>query len=164
MHTWEGTSILQLVVIASYILLISSRGCQMCNWGIQCSTHRALWGLVVIWLSWLTDRELVAQARDVLGLTLGRLFHLPLYFRLITSKFIYKAIYVATCALLVPLDQWKVWVSHSVWCQNVLPIVPIHCCCMNSAMKKTKAIIVIKSMHGLCYFLHHTWYLVCIGK
>ena len=87
-----------------------------------------------------------------------------LYFRLITSKFIYKAIYVATCTLLVPLDQWKVWVSHSVWCQNVLPIVPIHCCCMNSAMKKTKAIIVIKSMHGLCYFLHHTWYLVCIGK
>ena len=47
-------------------------GCQLCDWGIQyhlCSKYRELWGLVVVQLSWLTGRALVAQARDVLGST-----------------------------------------------------------------------------------------------
>ena len=40
-----------------------------------------LWGLVVVWLSWLSGRALVGQARGVLGLTLGgcRPFHFPLF-------------------------------------------------------------------------------------
>ena len=53
-------------------------------WGIQyhlCSTYRGLWGLVVVWLSWLSGRALAAQARGVLGLTPGDcwLFHFPLF-------------------------------------------------------------------------------------
>ena len=53
-------------------------------------THRGLWGLVVIWLLWLSGRALAAQTRGVLGSTPGscRLFTF-LYFHLITSKFIY---------------------------------------------------------------------------
>ena len=33
-------------------------GCQVCDWGIQyhqCSIYRGLWGLVVVWLVWLSD-------------------------------------------------------------------------------------------------------------
>ena len=63
--------------------------CQVCNWGIQyhlCRTHRGLWGLVVVRLSWLSGRALAAQARGVLGLTPGNcwLFH----FCLKTSNFL----------------------------------------------------------------------------
>ena len=73
-------------------------GCQVCDWGIQyhlCSTHRGLWGLVVVQLSWLSGRALVAQARDILGSILGdcRPFHFPL----LRSKFIYFQ-HVARCS------------------------------------------------------------------
>ena len=46
-----------------------------------CSTYRGLWGLVVVWLSWLSGRALAAQARGVLGSTPGdcRPFHFPLF-------------------------------------------------------------------------------------
>ena len=52
--------------------------------GIQyhlCSTCRGLWGLVVVQLSWLSARALVAQARDVLGSTPGGCWpiHFPLF-------------------------------------------------------------------------------------
>ena len=55
----------------------------------MCSTYRGLWGLVVVRLSWLSGRALVAQARGVLGLipAMASLFSF-LYFRFITSKFI----------------------------------------------------------------------------
>ena len=46
--------------------------CQMCNWCFQyqlCNTYRGLWGLVVVWLLWLSGRALAAQASSVLGLT-----------------------------------------------------------------------------------------------
>ena len=36
-----------------------------------CSTYRGLWGLVVVQVSWLSGRALVAQARGVVGLTPG---------------------------------------------------------------------------------------------
>ena len=42
-------------------------GCQVCDWGIQyhlCNTYKGLWGLVVVWLSWLSGRALVASARS----------------------------------------------------------------------------------------------------
>ena len=64
-------------------------GCQGCDWGIQYqvySTYRGLWELVVVQLSWLSSRALVAQARDVLGSTAG-LFTF-LCFHPITSKFL----------------------------------------------------------------------------
>ena len=45
--------------------------------------YRGLWGLVVVRLSWLSSRAVVAQARGVLGST-------PSGCRPITSKFIYR--------------------------------------------------------------------------
>ena len=55
--------------------------------------------MVVVRLPWLSGRALVAQARGVLGSTPGGLFTF-LYFRLITSKFIYKPDWLST--------QWSV--------------------------------------------------------
>ena len=55
--------------------------------GIQyhlCSTYRGLWGLVVVLLSWVSDRALAAQARGVLSSNPSTF----LYFRLITSEFL----------------------------------------------------------------------------
>ena len=65
-------------------------GCEVCDWGIRyhlCSTYRGLWGLLVVRLLWLSGRALAAQARGVLGSTPSSCW--PLYFRLITSKFLY---------------------------------------------------------------------------
>ena len=58
---------------------------QESNPGIRhlCSIHRGLWGLVVVWLSWLSGRALTAQARGVLSLTPGNCmpaFSLPSIF------------------------------------------------------------------------------------
>ena len=55
-------------------------------------TYRELWGLVVIWLSWLSGRALAAQARGLLGSTPGGCwpFSLSSNYGLITSKFIYS--------------------------------------------------------------------------
>ena len=68
-------------------------GCRVCDWGIQyhlCSTYRGLWGLVVVWLVWLSGRALAAQARGVLGSTPRDCWPFTfLYFRLVTSKFLY---------------------------------------------------------------------------
>ena len=39
-------------------------GCQVCDWGLQyhlCSTYRGLWGLVVVWLLWLSGRVLAVM-------------------------------------------------------------------------------------------------------
>ena len=63
-----------------------------CAFSTTCAVpYRGLWGLVVVRLSWLSDRVLVAQSRGVLGLTPGgcQPFRFPLFFCLITSKFIY---------------------------------------------------------------------------
>ena len=54
--------------------------CQVCDWGIQyhlCSTYRGLWGLMIVWLSWLSGRALVAQPRGVLGSTPGDQWPFP---------------------------------------------------------------------------------------
>ena len=61
------------------------------NRGKWKSTYRGLCGLVVVRLSWLSGRALVAQARGVLG-WLPATASLFLYFHLITCKFIYKHI------------------------------------------------------------------------
>ena len=52
--------------------------------------YRELWGLVVVWLLWLSGRALVVQARGVLGSTPCNCcpFHFPLFLP-DTSKFIY---------------------------------------------------------------------------
>ena len=74
-----------LTLVSHYEVDILS-GCQ--NWGIQyhlCSTYRGLWGLVVVWLSWLSGRALVVQARGVLCSTPGNCRPLH-YLRLRASK------------------------------------------------------------------------------
>ena len=58
-------------------------------YSLTCSTDRGLWGLVVIRLSWLSGRVLMAQARGVRLLATTSLFTF-LYFHLITSDFIYS--------------------------------------------------------------------------
>ena len=67
-------------------------GCQVWDWGIQyhlSSTHRGLWQLVVVQLSWLSGRALAAQARDVLALTPADCR--PSLFCLTTSKSLFPA-------------------------------------------------------------------------
>ena len=53
----------------------------------RCATDRGLWGLVVVWMLWLSGRALAAQARGVLGSTPcdATLFNLPLF----SPRFIY---------------------------------------------------------------------------
>lgn len=48
-----------------------------------CSTYRGMWGLLIVCLSWLSVRALVAQTRVVMGSTsgvvVGSTFHFPLF-------------------------------------------------------------------------------------
>ena len=67
-------------------------GCQVWDQGIQyhlSSTHRRLWGLVVVWLSKLSGRALAAHARVILGSTPADCR--TLYFCLITFKSLFPA-------------------------------------------------------------------------
>ena len=66
--------------------------CQVWDQGIQyhlSSTHRRLWGLVVVWLSKLSGRALAAHARVILGSTPADCR--TLYFCLITFKSLFPA-------------------------------------------------------------------------
>ena len=63
----------------------SERHIEDCEgWWLSCCCERKvkyIMGIVVVWLSWLSGRALLAQARGVLGLTLSDrwLFHFPLF-------------------------------------------------------------------------------------
>ena len=57
-----------------------------------------LWGLLVVQLSWLSGRALVAQASGVLGPTPGGYWPFSLlYFRFVTTKFIYFQFEARSC-------------------------------------------------------------------
>ena len=85
-------------------------GCQVCDWRIQChlcSTFRGLWGLVVVWQSWLSGRALAAQARcpgfDTQWLPT---FFTFLYFRLVTN-FVYFQLEARCSILKCSLKSWS---------------------------------------------------------
>ena len=81
------------------------------------STYRGLRGLVVVWLSWLSGRALVAQARGALGSTPGSCWpFIFLSFRLITSKFIYWMVLFNSLTTVGYLLEvfFKLWIPFMV--------------------------------------------------
>ena len=79
-----------------------------CDWSIQyhlCSTYRGLWGLVVVRLSWLSDRVRAAQARDVLVSTPGNYW--PFHF--LPHNILFPAwgkMLLAVCVSGEPIISW----------------------------------------------------------
>ena len=95
LHTWEPLSMCRQNSMLRTSCLTLEMNLDVMRWN-KVHTEDCegwwLWGLVVVKLLWLSGRALAAQAREVswvrLPATAG--FFTFLYFRLITSKFIYR--------------------------------------------------------------------------